>query len=78
MITINMQLLPCGQGIGRSDVLTGSIWTTDCGRFHAYHIQVGDGDDARLVMGSIPKTQSGHRNPFHLLSNIAQDIIDGV
>jgi hypothetical protein len=76
MITLNMTLLPGGSGIGRSSVLTGSIWTTDDLKHHAYSIQEGDGEDVKIHTGMIPKERSGHRNPFHLLLGIASDILD--
>lgn len=71
MITLSMMLLPGGSGIGRQEVVSGTIWTTDCGKFHAYSLV----QDNKLHTGRIAKEQSGHRNPFHLLQGIAADIL---
>lgn len=73
VITINLTLFPGGSGIGRRGILSGSIWTTDCGRYHAYSF--GLDDDGSIISGRIPKTQSGHRNPINLLNNITNHII---
>lgn len=66
-----MTLLPGGSGIGRSSILTGSIWTTDDLKYHAYSID----HDGTIHSGYILKERSGHRNPFHLLHGIAADIL---
>lgn len=73
-----MTLLPGGSGIGRSSILTGSIWTTDDLKYHAYSIQIGDDEDAKVYTGKIEKKKSGHRNPVHLLYNIAADILESL
>lgn len=71
MITINMMCIPQGIGMLRFDILTGSIWTTDCGKFHAYHLEMEDGT---IHSGRFEKTFSGHSNPFQLLAAIYEDI----
>lgn len=72
MLTLNLALYPQGSGIGRRAILTGSIWTTEDGKTHAYSIL--NEDKGTIHEGSIPKTQSGHRNPETLLLNIMKDI----
>lgn len=72
MILVNLTLLPAGLGFARQGILTGSICTTDCGKFHSYHIL--DENTGITHNGRIPKTCSGHKNPFLLLGNIVEDI----
>lgn len=72
MITINMTLFPQGCGLMRQEIITGSIWTTDDLRHHAYHIVHGD----EVYSGKLPKKRSGHRNPFHLLQGIMNAIVE--
>lgn len=71
MITITMTLFPQGVGLVRQEIITGTIWTTDDGKHHAYRIDHND----TIHTGKLPKTRSGHRNPFHLLHSIASDIL---
>lgn len=72
MILLNLTLLPQGMPLIRQGILSGSVWTTDDGKFHAYHLL--DENTGIVHQGQIPKTQSGHRNPFHLLGNISEDV----
>jgi hypothetical protein len=72
VITLNMQLLPGGQGIGRSEILTGRIWSSHDNTEHLYEFMDGDGV---LYKGSVEKKISGHKNPFQLLQNVSTDIL---
>ncbi len=71
MIRFQMNLHPYGSGRGVG-IIDASIWTTDCGNYHAYSIN--DFNMGSLGHGRIPKTQSGHRNPLHLLRDIINDL----
>lgn len=73
MITLNMMLLPGGSGIGRSEILSGTIWTTTDGKYHAYDLTV---NDHNRIAGKVEKTQSGHKNPWHLLRAIADQVLE--
>jgi hypothetical protein len=72
MIGFSMTLFPFGQGIGRQGILSGQIWTTDDGKFHAYNFTDDDGNTK--YHGKIEKTFSGHRNPIDLMEKIIKDI----
>lgn len=70
MITLNMTLFPQGIGLLRQGILEGTIWTTDDGKHHAYHIE----NDGRVFEGKFLKRFSGHKNPFRLLTSVIKDI----
>ena len=69
MITLSMSLVPYGY-YAPCTLITGQIWSSHKG--HSYDIKDANGNT--LASGDVPKTKSGHRNPFHLLANIMNDI----
>lgn len=71
MIRLNMMCVPQGIGMLRFDILSGQIWTTDCGKYHAYHLEMEGGT---VHQGQFPKTFSAHKNPFLILAAIYEDI----
>ena len=73
MIRLSMMCVPQGIGMLRFNILSGSIWTSDCGKYHEYSLELADD---RHVTGRFEKTFSAHRNPFRILARIYEDIND--
>lgn len=71
MIQIGMTCFPRGIGMLRFDILSGQIWTSDCGQYHHYCLTM---QDDTVHSGKIVKTFSAHRNPFRILAAIYDDI----
>lgn len=67
MITLRMNLLPYGVSLYQEDTLiTAEFYTLPFGHnLHGFCIKDNAGNI--LADGAVPKTQSGHRNPLHLL-----------
>jgi hypothetical protein len=69
-----MMAVPQGIGILRFDILAGQIWTSDCGNFHCYCLEMAD---ETIHQGQFVKTFSAHKNPFRILAKIYEDIQNG-
>lgn len=76
MITINMMCVPQGIGMLRFDILGGQIWTSDCGKFHHYTLELAD---ETVLVGRVLKRYSAHKNPLRILADIYdKEYNDGV
>ena len=74
MIRMNMTLLPYGSQLyAEEDLISATVWTAaKPPPRHCFTIHDNHGDE--LASGEVPKTQSGHRNPLHLLRDILATI----
>ena len=71
MIRLSMMAVPQGIGMLRFDILTGQVWTSDCGQYHCYSLEMADDI---VHKGQFVKTFSAHQNPFRILARIYDDI----
>ena len=76
MIQVGMTCFPQGIGMLRFDILGGQIWTSDCGKYHHYVLEL---QDETVLEGRVLKRYSAHKNPLRILADIYdQEYKDGV